>query len=111
MTAHLAHLRREAAEAIAACKARYARWATKHADRLAAMHPDVAAEVRSTVADRFHAGGTSGMTDAELHAAKMRVASRLRVRRYGPCTDDAEAARQLREAVAAVEAQGQRSAA
>ena len=33
----------------------------------------------------------------DLRQCRMRVATRLRVKRYGPCTEDEEAGRQLRE--------------
>lgn len=102
MSENFAHLRRQSQQRTADAKARYTRWAAKHAGRLAGLHPDVATEVRSTVMDRFHAGTESGMTDKDLRQCKMRVASRLRVRRYGRCTDDEEAARQLREIAAAL---------
>lgn len=109
MTDHLAHLRREAAEASATIKDRYAAWHERHGDKLAAWHPAVAAEIRTTVFERIREGLSPGLTDAERRDCLMRVASRIRVAQ-GPVTSDA-AARQLREAVAAVEAQGQRSAA
>lgn len=99
------HLRRAAQQRTADAKARFARWRTKHAARLADMHPDVAMEVQSTVADSFAAGRESGMSDDAIRQCQMRVASRLRIRRYGRCTDDEETARQLREAVASLAAQ------
>ena len=79
---------------------RTARWRMKHGDKLRAMHPDVAAEVESTVYARIASDTHVAMTPEDLRQCRMRVASRQRVRRYGPCTEDAEAARQLRECVA-----------
>jgi len=96
---------------IATRKARYQRWLAKHGDRLAAHHPDVAAEARSVVEARFMAEHPHTLTDADLRACRMRVATRLRIKRYGACTDDEETGRQLRECVAALDAQGRRDAA
>lgn len=82
--------------------ARMQRWQMKHGAKLAGMHPDVALEVRSVVMARFLAGTEGGMTDKDLHECRMRVASRLRIKRYGPCDGDEETARQLKECVAAI---------
>lgn len=99
-TDFLAGHRREARERIEAVKTRFARWTTAHAERLAAMHPDVSAEVRALVFDRLLADKHKGLTDDDVRLCQMRVASRLRIRRYGRCTDDEETARQLREVLA-----------
>lgn len=97
------HLRRASTQRVTDAKARYARWAMKHGPRLAGMHPDVATEVRSLVMDRFHAGAAhSGVTDKDLHECRMRVASRLRLKRWGPC-EPIEAGTQLKAIVAELE--------
>lgn len=102
MSDHLAALRRQSQAAVDAAKARFAHWHAKHAARLAALHPDVAAEVRSTVADRFHAGQESAMSDAAVRECLMRVASRVRLKRWGPCSPE-DAGPQLRAIVAELE--------
>lgn len=107
MTDLHATARREARERIEATKARFGKWATAHADRLTAMHPDVAAEVRGLVFDRLATDTHKGLSDDDVRLCQMRVASRIRVRRYGPCTDDEETGRQLREALDGIV--GQRS--
>lgn len=84
-----------------AAYARLSRWRDRHAARLAAMHPDVRTEVESLKLSRLFAG-SDGMSEQDLHECKMRVASRLRLRRYGPCDGDEESGRQLREVLAAL---------
>lgn len=76
---------------------RMQRWRAKHSDKLRHMHPDVAHEVECTVFDRIAAGTHTAMTPEDLRLCRMRVASRLRIKRYGPCSGDDEAGRQLRE--------------
>lgn len=93
--------KRDAARRIIDAKARMQRWELKHGARLAGMHPDVAIEVRAVVQARFLAGEQSGMSDDAVRECMMRVASRMRIRRYrGSPPGDEEAGRQLRECVA-----------
>lgn len=81
-------------------RGRMQRWRMKHGERLRQMHPDVAAEVESTVFSAIASGTHAAMTAEDLRHCRMRVASRLRIKRYGPCTGDDEAGRQLRECLA-----------
>src|SRR5690242_19663418 len=76
---------RERRAALDRAHARMQRWQMKHGAKLAGMHPDVALEVRSVVLARFLAGNESGLTDEDQRQCRMRVASRLRIRRYGAC--------------------------
>lgn len=99
---HLAALRRQSQAAVDAAKARFNRWHTKHVPRLAGMHSDVAAEVRSLAADRFHAGQEAAISDKDLRECLMRVASRVRLKRWGPCSPE-EAGDQLRAIVGELE--------
>lgn len=111
MTDHLANLRRQSTQRVTDAKARYTRWTMKHGDRLALMHQDVATEVRSLVMDRFYAGAEqSGLNDKDLHGCKMRVASRKRLKTWGPC-DPVEAGEQLKAIVAQLGASQRREAA
>lgn len=89
--------KQRATNRIARIKSRMARWCEKHADRLAEMHPDVALEVRSLQLDRLLTVKFQALTIEDLRLCRMRVATRLRVKRYGPCTGDEESGRQLRE--------------
>jgi hypothetical protein len=90
---------------------RMQRWRMKHGDKLRLMHPDVALEVESSVYARIAGGTHSAMTPEDLRHCRMRVASRLRIKRYGPCTGDDEAGRQLRECLAELGDAGTESAA
>jgi hypothetical protein len=78
--------------------AAFATWCERHADRLAALHPDVATEIRSVTLSRILAGTHRAMTAQEIDECRARVASRLRIKRYRALpSDDAEARRQLEE--------------
>lgn len=70
----------------ATIKDRFAAWHARHGDKLAAWHPAVAAEIRTTVFDRIRDGLSPGLTDAERRDCLMRVASRIRVHQ-GPAGD------------------------
>lgn len=94
-------LARDRSHAIAEARARMQRWDMQHGARLAAMHPDVAIEVRSLVNARIMAGEQQALTtEKDLHECTMRVASRMRIKSYrGSPPGDEEAGRQLREMV------------
>ena len=90
---------------------RFAAWEDKHGWRLEAMHPDVAAEIRSTVRQQLYAGEHSGMTDEDRQHCLMRVASRMRIKGGNIPAGEAGSGEQLRAIVDQLAAPRARAAA
>lgn len=93
-----------------AVRQRFDLWQERHGWRLAEMHPDVAAEVASTVRERIYHGEHAGLTDEDRRQCLMRVASRMRVKAGNIPAGEPGSGEQLRAIVAELQ-QPQRQAA
>lgn len=93
------------AAAIGDARVRLERWKAKHAERLTGLHPDLAAEIESVAWAGFRDGTPRALTAEDLRQCKMRVATRMRLKRYrhSPPGDE-ESGRQLREMLTEIEA-------